>query len=162
MTRTATRSTTRSTTAAELRYAILAAQREGNRLLAAQLKPLDVTPSQAEVITVLGERGPLTLKGLGELLVCETGSPSRLVDSLVRRGIVDRVDNPTDRREVLLELTADGQKLRPRVAKAEASINDALLDAFGDDGVAAVAAKARDFLAGSNAGAALERRFGGR
>jgi len=36
-------------------------QREGNRLLAAELRPLGVTPSQAEVLRVLGDHGPLTL-----------------------------------------------------------------------------------------------------
>lgn len=54
------------------------------RLLAADLRPLGVTPSQAEVLRVLADHQPLTLIGLGELLICETGgSPSRLVDRLV-------------------------------------------------------------------------------
>src|SRR5215212_5438791 len=37
----------------ELRYLVLAAQREGNRMLAQGLRPLGLTPSQAEVETVL-------------------------------------------------------------------------------------------------------------
>lgn len=41
--------------AEELRYLILAIQREGNRLLAAELRPLGVTPSQAEVLRVLSD-----------------------------------------------------------------------------------------------------------
>ena len=44
-------------TAEELRYLILAIQREGNRLLAADLRPLGITPSQAEVIRVLADQG---------------------------------------------------------------------------------------------------------
>jgi len=52
---------------------VLAIQREGNRLLAAELKPLGITPSQAEVLRVLRDYGPLTLNALGGLLVCETG-----------------------------------------------------------------------------------------
>ena len=63
--------------AEELRYLVLAIQREGNRLLAAELKPLGITPSQAEVLRVLRDHGPLTLNALGGLLVCETSnSPS--------------------------------------------------------------------------------------
>jgi hypothetical protein len=57
--------------AEELRYLILAIQREGNRLLAAELRPLGVTPSQAEVLRVLRDHGPLTLSALGGLLVAE-------------------------------------------------------------------------------------------
>src|SRR5687767_13058071 len=82
----------------ELRYLILAIQREGNRILAADLKALGLTPSQAEVLRVLREFQPLTLTGLGELLVCETGtSPSRLVDRLVAQGLVQRQADTGDR-----------------------------------------------------------------
>lgn len=145
--------------APELRYAILAAQREGNRQIALALAPLHVTPSQAEVILVLGEYGPITLKGLGGLLVCETGSPSRLVDTLVKRDLVDRIDNPMDRRQVLLQLTKEGRKLRPLIEAAESAIDQSLRDAFGDDLLRDVVERTRAFLGGSNAGAALARRF---
>lgn len=37
----------------ELRYLVLAAQREGNRLLADGLQPLGLTPSQAEALRLL-------------------------------------------------------------------------------------------------------------
>lgn len=147
-------------TPTELRYAILAVQREGNRQLAAALAPLGVTPSQAEVIMVLGEHGPITLKGLGGLLVRETGSPSRLVDSLVKRGLVDRVDNPMDRRQVLIQLTADGRRLRPRVQAAETSIDESLQDAFDEDLRQKLLTASWTLLADTNTGAALSRRFG--
>ena len=83
----------------ELRYLVLAIQREGNRLLAAELRPLGITPSQAEVLRVLRDHGPMTLNALGGLLVCETGnSPSRLVDRLVAQGLVKRGIDKVDRR----------------------------------------------------------------
>ncbi|HEX6325831.1 MAG TPA: MarR family transcriptional regulator [Jiangellaceae bacterium] len=106
--------------AEELRYLILAIQREGNRRLAADLRPLGVTPSQAEVLRVLADHQPLTLLGLGELLVCETGgSPSRLVDRLVTAGLIQRTTNPADRRQVTLTLTRDGEGVAGRVAVVE-------------------------------------------
>ncbi|WP_220447339.1 MarR family winged helix-turn-helix transcriptional regulator [Nonomuraea deserti] len=90
----------------EFRYLVLAAQREGNRLLGQALKPLGITTSQAEVIRVLQDRQPLTLNGLGDLLVCETGnSPSRLVERLVTAGLVHRETSPHDRRHIELILT---------------------------------------------------------
>lgn len=104
----------------ELRYLVLAVQREGNRLLAARLKEAGVTPSQGEVLRVLRDREPLTLNGLGELLVCETGSsPSRLVDRLVAQGLVHRQADPDDRRFVTLALTAEGRRVERRVAQVE-------------------------------------------
>jgi DNA-binding MarR family transcriptional regulator len=97
-----------TTTLAELRYLILAAQRHGSRMLADALRAANLTPAQAEVLDVLARHAPLTLAELGRLLVCEAGSPSRLVDSLVQRGLVARTPGEEDRRVVTLRLTRDG------------------------------------------------------
>lgn len=109
--------------AEELRYLILAIQREGNRLLAIELRPLDLTPSQAEVIRVLADNQPLTLVGLGERLVCETGTnPSRLVDRLVAAGLVNREPDPHDRRLVALTLTDHGAAAATSIAEVESRL----------------------------------------
>lgn len=149
----------RSVTAAEVRYAILAVQREGNRRLASALAHLDLSPAQAEVLVVLGEHGPLTLKGLGSLLVCESGSPSRLVDVLVRRGVVDRVDNPMDRRQILLQLTKSGRRLLPDIRAVEEGIDASLSHVFEEGISAEMVERMRRFLTGTNTGDALQRRF---
>ena len=47
--------------ASELRFLVLAAQREGNRQLTQALRDLGLTPAQAEVISALDERGSMTL-----------------------------------------------------------------------------------------------------
>ena len=66
-----------------IRYLVLAAQREGSRRLTRELRAISITPSQSEVLRILGDHGPLSLTGLGELLVCESGTnPSWLVDRL--------------------------------------------------------------------------------
>jgi DNA-binding MarR family transcriptional regulator len=113
--------------AEELRYLILALQREGNRVLAAGLRPLQLTPSQAETLRVLADYQPLTLMGLGELLVCETGdNPSRLVDRLVKVGLIRREVDPGDRRHVTLTLTPAGLDRAREVATVEATLHDAM------------------------------------
>ncbi|HIX00091.1 MAG TPA: MarR family transcriptional regulator [Candidatus Nesterenkonia stercoripullorum] len=145
--------------ASELRYSILAAQREGHRQLALSLAAQGVTPSQAEVIMVLSEYGPITLRGLGRLLVCESGSPSRLVDTLVKRGLVHRVDNPMDRRQVLLQLTPAGHNLCPEVLANEKTTEESLREAFGEELLEEFVQATRRFLSGSAAGEALRLRF---
>src|SRR6185437_670755 len=113
--------------AEEFRYLILALQREGNRLLAAGLRPLQLTPSQAETLRVLADHQPLTLTGLGELLVCETGdNPSRLVDRLVKADLIRREPDPADRRHVSLTLTPAGTRLARKVAAVEARLHQAI------------------------------------
>src|SRR6266581_8813282 len=106
----------------ELRYLILAAQREGNRFLAKALRPLRLTPSQAEVLRVLQEHEPLSLIALGDLLVCESGSPSRLVNGLVEADLVKRVPSATNGRMVTLTLTAKGEEMATRVGAVETAL----------------------------------------
>ncbi|HBF35984.1 MAG TPA: MarR family transcriptional regulator [Firmicutes bacterium] len=114
----------------ELRYLVLAAQREGSRMLSELLKPLGITTSQSEVLRVLYDYESLSLIELGELLVCETGSPSRLVTKLVDAGLVEQKRSKEDSRKVKLTLTLNGRNLVPRIIAAEeklhASINTSL------------------------------------
>lgn len=145
--------------AEELRYLILAAQREGNRILARALQPLGVTPSQAEVIRLLHERQPLTLSGLGELLVCESGnSPSRLVDRLVAIGLVRREVAAHDRRHVELSLTEDGVQVARQVAEVEEDLYRTVDAAAGEHDLSHVTGFLRAFVADLPAGQALARR----
>ncbi|MFG1627865.1 MarR family winged helix-turn-helix transcriptional regulator [Kribbella sp. NPDC049227] len=145
--------------AEELRYLILAIQREGNRLLAAELRPLGVTPSQAEVLRVLRDHGPLTLSALGGLLVCETGnSPSRLVDRLVAQGLVQRDTDPSDRRYLALSLTAEGRKLSQRIVAAENVLHKAIDDLVADQPVDQTIETLRVLAGAFPAGEALARR----
>src|SRR5450759_2602698 len=50
----------------EIRYLILAVQHEGNRMFAESLRPLDLTPSQAEVLSILQDHQPLSLTAKGQ------------------------------------------------------------------------------------------------
>lgn len=145
--------------AEELRYLILAIQREGNRLLAAELRPLGVTPSQAEVLRVLRDHGPLTLTALGELLVCETGnSPSRLVDRLVAQGLVQRDTDPDDRRFLTLSLTTEGKRLSRRIVACEERLYRTIDDLVGDNPVEPTLQTLRSLAGAFPAGQALARR----
>ncbi|MER7505170.1 MarR family transcriptional regulator [Nonomuraea pusilla] len=143
--------------AEEFRYLVLAAQREGNRLLGQALKPLGVTSSQAEVLRLLQDRQPLTLSGLGDLLVCESGnSPSRLVERLVQAGLVHRETPEHDRRHIELTLTQEGQDLARRIAAIENDLY-ASIDALAADLEPAMAVL-RAFVQDLPAGQALTRR----
>jgi DNA-binding MarR family transcriptional regulator len=143
----------------ELRYLILGAQREGNRDLTELLKPIGVTPSQAEVLSVLADAGaPLSVRDVGERLVCETGSPSRLVSSLVTAGLVARESHPDDARAVSLSLTADGRKAAAQVAKVDAAISSVITTLYSDREIAAMTRALRKFVGDRPAGRAVAKR----
>ena len=142
----------------ELRFLILAAQREGSRMLLAQLAPLGLTPSQAEVIRCLEDHGPMSLKALGGLLVCEGGSPSRLVDAMVTREIVTRTEDAVDRRHVCLALSRTGRTLARKVRNIEAALYDRIGAGLGEAGISTALGLLRPLVAGSGPGDAIARR----
>src|SRR5438270_5338720 len=143
----------------ELRYLILAAQREGNRLFAEALRPLRLTPSQAEVLRVLQDHEPLSLIALGDLLVCETGSPSRLVQGLVEDGLVERIPSLTDKRMIILTLTDAGRKMAEKVGAIEFQFYEANADLIKDTSLAEMLGLLRRFVEGKPSGMALARRI---
>ena len=110
----------------ELRYLFLAVQREGNRALTDALAPLDLTPAQAEVLQVLEQYDSLTLVELGERLVCENGSPSRLVNSMVDKGLVQKTTSETDRRASKLTMSQRSRDLMPALNEIESRFNQQL------------------------------------
>lgn len=145
--------------AEELRYLIMAAQREGNRLFSQALKQLGVTSSQAEVIRLLQDRQPLTLNGLGELLICESGnSPSRLVDRLVSAGLVNRQSAIHDRRHIELSLAPNGTQLTRQIADLEDDLYRAIDTAAQAYDFDQLTGFLRAYVADLPAGQALTRR----
>jgi DNA-binding MarR family transcriptional regulator len=142
----------------ELRFLVLAAPREGSRALAAALAPLELTPAQAEVVRCLADHGPMSLRDLGRLLVCESGSPSRLVDTVVGREIVTRTQDPADRRSVTLALTAEGKRLDRAVRRIEDAMYTRIGEQLGAEGIDTALALLRPLVAGSLGGEAIARR----
>jgi DNA-binding MarR family transcriptional regulator len=143
----------------ELRYLILAAQRDGSRRLGESLRHLELTPAQAEVLDVLNAHPPVTLAELGRLLVCEAGSPSRLVDSLVRRGLVNRVPHEQDKRAVLIELTETGRTLATRLDDAAGLLTDEFASRLTPDDAADLRRLLHVLLRGTDSGFAIDIRF---
>lgn len=143
-----------------IRYLVLAAQREGNRRLSNDLRELGLTPSQAEVLRILGDHQPLTLSGLGALLVCESGTnPSRLVDRLVDAGLVARVDALDDRRRVELTLTAAGRERESAVRSVEERLYAVIDSAFAGIDAEPTIEVLRRLSAGEASGIALSKRI---
>jgi DNA-binding MarR family transcriptional regulator len=142
----------------ELRFLILAAQREGSRGLSAALAPLELTPAQAEVVRCLADHEPMSLRELGAMLVCESGSPSRLVDSMVKREIVTRTEDAADRRSVTLMLTAEGKRLDRAVRKVEEALYRQIGGQLGAETINKALALLRPLVAGSAGGEAIARR----
>lgn len=82
--------------------------------------PLGLNLSQATIIGYLGEFGPTIQTRLADHLSQGRAAAGTSIDRLERDGLVRRAHDPADGRVWLVELTAAGQQLVPRVAEIDA------------------------------------------
>jgi MarR family transcriptional regulator, organic hydroperoxide resistance regulator len=115
----------------EFALAVKAIQRELEQQAGAAMRPLGLTAAQADALIVIGQAGPLSLGELGDLLIAESGHPSRLVDRLVSAGLVERRPAASDRRRVELSLTARGRTVERRAAAARERLVELAREAVG-------------------------------
>ena len=141
-----------------LRYLVLAAQREGNRMFAAALKPLGLTPAWGEAISVLDQREPLTIRELGRLLVCEGEHPSRLVNRMVSAGLLTTEPSPDDDRARWIRLTPAARVLLPRLREIEDQLHTAIETTVSSADLEACRTVLGELIGGLPAGEALQRR----
>ncbi len=96
------------------------------------------------------------MAGIGQRLVCEGGSPSRLVATIVDRGLAQRTPGASDRRAV--ELTAEGQAAAELVAEAECQPYAWLGQTFTNGDEAALIRGLRKLVDGRPTGQVIARR----
>lgn len=92
--------------AARLRLAVM---RLARRLR--QQAPAGVTPSQLSVLSILSERGAMALGGLADAERVRPPTMTRIVAALQDERLVERAQDPDDRRRVNVVLTKDGRGL---------------------------------------------------
>lgn len=97
------------------------------------LKAYGVTHIQFNILRILEARMPEKLS-LGEIqdgLLFETSDVSRLIDRLVKNGLVDRTFCPNNRRKLELSITPQGlDVIRKSVPEIEKSMNGYYRDLF--------------------------------
>lgn len=76
-----------------------------------------VTITQFRTLVVLSAHGPTTLVQLAARLEVNSSTAQRQVDRLLALGLVTREENPADRREVLIDLTAAGSRIVATVTR---------------------------------------------
>jgi DNA-binding MarR family transcriptional regulator len=77
----------------------------------------EVTLPQFRTLVVLAVRGPRKGSDIAEELQVNPSTGSRMVDRLVRKGLVERVRSDDDRRAVELHLTRAGHEVVDRVVQ---------------------------------------------
>ena len=74
-----------------------------------------ITTTQFGILEALLHVGPQNQRDLGRKLLMSKGNISIVIDNLVKRGLVNRVPDTTDRRRTVIHLTAKGRKLIEKI-----------------------------------------------
>jgi DNA-binding MarR family transcriptional regulator len=71
----------------------------------------DVTLPQFRVLVMIASRGPQNLTAVAQGLGVHASNATRLCDKLVQAGLIQRSEDPADRRNLVVALTAAGYQL---------------------------------------------------
>lgn len=96
----------------QLCFALYAASKEVTRLYKPFLDKLGLTYTQYIVLLVLWEKDNINVKELGERLYLDSGTLTPLLKKLEAMGIVRRIRDARDERNVNVELTDKGIELK--------------------------------------------------
>jgi DNA-binding MarR family transcriptional regulator len=82
------------------------------------LKDAGLSPSQLNTLMRLHYRGPCPISEVGDDLGVTTAAASQLVERLVQQGLIERGEDPADRRVRRIRLTPQGKALIARGVEA--------------------------------------------
>ena len=98
------------------------------------LAPVGLSFSKLGVLTQLVEaEAPLSLSDLAERLRCVRSNMTQLVDRLEADGLVERVDDPADRRSVRAAITPEGAARQHAGQSELARVRDEFINALEPD-----------------------------
>ena len=116
-----------------INFLLSTAQHNVFQYLSVKLSSLGITPSQYSVLSCLWGRSHATPKQLAEILGIETSPVSGLLDRLQKNGLIDRIVNSEDRREVQVIATQKGRDLEKPVTVIIDDMNKEVLKTFTQD-----------------------------
>ena len=97
------------------------------------LRDQGLTNSQFGVLEALLHLGPLCQREIGEKILKSGGNMTLVVDNLVKRGLVERVQDKQDRRYMEIHLTPQGEDLISRVFPHHAAVTENVFAILSED-----------------------------
>ena len=89
--------------------------------------------AELKVLTLFNGERYLTVKGIAQRLDVAKSRVTKLTDSLIKRNLVDRIDDPKDARIKLISLTKAGQKKSEEINALHREIHRKILLQMGAD-----------------------------
>ncbi|SMC48399.1 MarR family winged helix-turn-helix transcriptional regulator [Papillibacter cinnamivorans] len=113
-----------------INYLLTASQHEVFGLLSDRLSQYGVTPGQYGVLSYLWEKEQANPKDLARELSLENSTISGVLDRMQKKGLIDRLLDPDDRRSIQVVLTPAGRALEADVLRAVDEVNEEVLSRF--------------------------------
>ncbi|ADG39661.1 MULTISPECIES: MarR family winged helix-turn-helix transcriptional regulator [Leuconostoc] len=114
----------------KLRYLTKAVDLEGEKQFAQLLSSEDITPTQNEVLKILDRYGSLSISEVGDLLICGSDNPSRVVQRLLLKNLIIKEKNGSDSRKTNLVLTELGKQTLNKTTIIENQFNHQIAQNF--------------------------------
>ncbi|TKC83508.1 MarR family transcriptional regulator [Trinickia terrae] len=119
------------------------------------LAPLDLTSQQIGVVLLLANGRARTSQELSRALAYDSGSMTRMLDRLEKKGLIVRSRSADDRRVVCLALTELGLAASKKLPRLGAAVLNEQLRGFSADELATLTSLLGRFIANGPDGAGL-------
>lgn len=98
-------------------FPLYAASREIIKLYKPYLDQISLTYTQYLAMLVLWEQGSVNVKELGSKLYLDSGTLSSVLKKLEEKGYVTRARSKADERNLIIQITPEGNALQPYAAQ---------------------------------------------
>lgn len=80
---------------------------------------LDITPMHARVMKIIDRKKPCTAVDIANFLDRDKAQVTRLVNTLIEKGLITRTQNPSDKRSLYLCITGTGGEVIRAIEKVD-------------------------------------------
>ena len=98
------------------------------------IAPLGISIAQMPFLVALRDaKQPITVTEVARRLYLEIPSVTTMIDRLCERGLVERADDPQDRRKTLVSLTENGERLAESICEPYRQLHEEMFGVLDDD-----------------------------
>ena len=89
-----------------------------------QQNDITLTGGQGRILYILWKQDHLTMSALSQQTSLAKNTLTVVIDGMVKRGLVSRVQNPENRREIIISLTEYSKNLREKYELVSSQMNN--------------------------------------
>lgn len=97
------------------------------------IRKIGLTPGQFDVLATLGNQPPMSCKDLAEKTLMVKGNLTVILDSLLKKGLINKSLNPNDARSTMVSLTKEGDKFFVDIFYQHMNYLQPLADSFNEN-----------------------------